>query len=79
MTDAAYQRTEESMSNDCPWCHGTDTQFCNNPECRPTQPQQPAQYVEHQGNACLGVFVCLAIELTAGILVVIIINIIRLI
>ena len=39
--------------NDCPWCHGTDTQFCENPDCRPA----PAQYTEHEGNACQGVMV----------------------
>jgi len=54
---------------ECPWCHGTDTQFCNNPECRPTQ-SQPAQYREHQGNACLGIFVALGIDIIAGVLCV---------
>jgi len=67
-----------SEPNECPWCHGAQTQFCENPNCRPSKPQS-AQYVEHQGNACLGVFVCAAIEAAAGILIVIIINIVRLI
>jgi hypothetical protein len=64
--------------NDCPWCHGTDTQFCENPECRPQQPQ-PAQYRGEDDGACLGVFVSLSIWVMGGILTVIIISIVRLI
>ena len=70
--------------NDCPWCHGTDTQFCENPECRPSKPpEQPAQYEEatsaNDGNACFDAFVCLSIYVMGGILTVIIISIVRLI
>lgn len=65
--------------DDCPWCHGTNTQFCNNPECRPSTPPEPAQYEERQGCACVGAFVCLSIYVMGGILTVIIISMIRLI
>jgi len=58
------------MTDECPWCHGADTQFCENPECRPTQPQQSAQYTVHEGNACLGIFVALGIDIIAGVLCV---------
>jgi hypothetical protein len=52
---------------ECPWCHGTNTQFCNNPDCRPSQPQ-PAQYTERDGSPCLGMFVALSVDVMAGLL-----------
>jgi len=64
--------------SECPWCHGTDTQFCNNPECRPTQVQHDETSAD-DGNACLGMFVSLSIWVMGGILTLIIISIVRLI
>ena len=40
--------------NECPWCHGTQTQFCENQECRPTQPEQPPEELDCNGGACRG-------------------------
>ena len=65
--------------NDCPWCHGTDTQFCENPECRPTQPQPvPAQYEGQDDGACLGTFVVLSIDLMLGVLCVAVVAVYKL-
>ena len=54
--------------NDCPWCHGTDTQFCENPECRPAQPQPvPAQYEGQDDGACRGVFAAMVFDVVIGV------------